>query len=229
MKRFRLPVALTGAVCALAVTAAPALAEGFKTTGGTTSGKGESVLTFKFGSAKSIKVECASYKSTGTAVAGTPNSILDVVTPKKCEYLKHPVKFESPLEIEYLNPATISEESNENNVILKSSTTLKIAALKCYLTIDEQSLPKEETAIKHHAAATYEDAITYFTKKKQLEEFPEGQTKLIINNKWSELEWETEAVKEEHGLCAELEEPSGENGTFTGEFKDEIKGGNLGV
>lgn len=218
MRHVRLPVAIVAAVCALAIAAAPAMAEGFTSTGGPTKGAALGTQTIKVGTAKSITIKCEKAKSTGTTAAGSLTAIVDVVSPKKCSYLGKGVHFLTPFEIEYKNPLLIEEE---NDVKILNNVEFTVAAIKCKVTIDEQALPKEEHA--RAAAAEYAEKITPGKGKKP------PTTSLDIKNKFKELEWETEAIREEHGLCAELEEPSGENGTYTGEISDEIKGGNLAL
>lgn len=218
MRHVRLPVAIVATVCALAVTAAPAMAEGFTSSGGATKGAALGTQTFRFGTAKSIVIKCEKVKSTGTTAAGSLTAIVDTITPGKCSYLGKGVKFVSPMEVEYKNPLLIEEE---NNVAILKPIEMKISAIKCLLTVDAQNLPKEERAKK--AAASFAEETVPGKGKKP------ARTRLNIANNWRELEWETEALKEEHGLCAELEEPSGENGVYTGEIRDEIKGGDLGL
>ena len=225
MRHVRLPVALVGTLCALAVTAAPAMAEGFIANGGTvTQGTSSSTQTFKFGEFKGITIKCSKVTSTGTVVEGTPSSLIDVISPKKCTFASKGVKFVTPIEIEYKNPEKI-EEGNEAKIL--SAVEIKVSAYKCLLTIDAQELPGSE--FEKTKMVGFTDELVPGKSKKLKEKFPLGQSKLLIANKAKGLEWETESVKEEHGACAEMGEPSGENGTWVGELRDEIKEGNLGV
>lgn len=231
MRHVKLPVALIAAGCVFAVSAAPAMAEGFKASaaGTTNGGKNETNLVFKFGEeeAKEVlpKIQCTKYTSTGTVVEGAQPSIIDVVTPKKCTSGGKGVKFEAPLELEYTNPAVI-EAGSEKQVKILNAVPIKVSALKCLVTIGgSQGFPKEE---KKAAAATFANEVFFGKGKKFEEAFPTGETRLAIHNALKFVEWETEPIKEGHGLCSLFEE-SGERGEITGSIVDELKGGNLGT
>ncbi len=221
MRQGRFIIGLLVTAGTLAVSAAPALAEGFESSGGETKGVGLGAQTFKFGEAKSIKITCEKTKTSGTATAGTQLTLTDIVKPGKCSYLGKGVKFE-PIEFAYSNPAAPAEG---NNVAIVKPVAINVSALKCTITIDAQKLPSEEFAKKF--AATFSTELFKKKNKKFEEMFPTGEKKLIISNAFKGVEWETEAIKEGKGLCAELGEPSGENGEIKGELRDEVKGGTL--
>ena len=59
------------------------------------------------------------------------------------------------------------------------------------------------------------------------EMFPKGQKKLLINNKVPKKEGIAYSLA--GGFCSELEEPSGEEGSYSGGLREELVGGELGV
>ena len=59
------------------------------------------------------------------------------------------------------------------------------------------------------------------------EEFPTGQSQLIFATKVAKREGIAYSL--EGGLCSELEETSGEEGTYAGELLDSVVGGNLKI
>src|SRR5271166_3420686 len=183
MRHGRFIVGLLATAATLAVSATPALAEGFESSGGATKGAALGSQTFKFGEAKSIKITCEKAKSSGTVAMGTSTTITDVVTPSKCSYLGKGVKF-GPIELAYSNPLAPAEG---NNVEIVKPVAIKVSALACILTIDSQKLPSEEFAKKF--AATFSTEFFKMKSKKFEEQFPEGEKKLIIGNSFKGVEW----------------------------------------
>jgi len=212
MRRLRTTAGVIATVCAFGITAAPALAHEFEAsaTGATIGGdllKG-GTQTFKL---KPFTIKCTNAKSAGTATAPSSLTITDEVSYSGCTSFGTSVKFESPLKVEY---------NAEGTIKILDAVNIKIKAVKCVATIAAQSLPTEEVK-----SAPVNYSIKLFTKKgkKFEEEFPEGQKKLIIENKFRGLSYSLAG-----GLCEELEETSGEAGSYKGSLIDEIAGGQLG-
>lgn len=224
MKTIRITLGALVAVCALGALAASASAEGFESTGGELKGSAQNEQVFTIGASKAIRIRCGKAKVAGSLAAGPLLGITEEVKLTGCTYGGRSVKFAEPLELEYKNPIRAEEG---NTVTIVRSDELKIGAIQCIATIDEQSLPLETANEKYKAPAVYSTEIVYKGGKKFEQAFPEGQKKLIIQNNVKALEWELEPIREGKGLCAEFESRSGENGTFTGRLAEEIKGGQL--
>jgi hypothetical protein len=136
MRHFKIAVGL--AMAALALSATPALAHEFISTGGATKGVGEEQI-FKLGP---FKIECASATSRGSAVAGSSQTLFSSIKMRKCTTAAslggNPIalktKFLTPLDVEYhangfVEIGSEGEEIEVGNTTLKGGTVeLKINA-----------------------------------------------------------------------------------------------------
>jgi hypothetical protein len=225
MRRFRIAAGL--AVAALAVSATPALAHEFISSGGPTKGKGEEQI-FKLGP---FKIECKSAKSKGSTVAGGSPTLFTEIKLRGCvtfaslggNPIELKTKFVTPIAVEYHANGFVeigSEgEEVEGNTTLKGGTIeVKIKTLKCVIKLPEQTLPKG--AIKkpegEFEAATYSNEEEEKGKRKF--------DKLAIDNEWKGIHYEYGQGQCESFKVSEEERGSGR---FEGELIEEVPGGNL--
>jgi hypothetical protein len=225
MRHFKITAVL--AVAALAVSAAPALAHEFISTGGTTKARGEEQV-FHFGP---FHIECAKATATGSAVAGSSQTLFASIRPMKCKteakigenpiFLK--THFRTPLAVEYhangfVEIGSEGEEVEGNTTLLGGSVELKIHSIKCVLTIPEQTLPKG--AIKNPEGEF--EAATYTTEPE--ERGKRKFDKLSIFDEWGHMHYEYG-----EGQCAgfKISEEERRGGRYEGELLDEVRGGSL--
>jgi hypothetical protein len=225
MRRFRIAAGL--AVAALAVSATPALAHEFISSGGPTKGKGEEQV-FKLGP---FKIECARASSKGSAVAGSSATLFTEMKLRRCETFAslggNPIelhtKFVTPIAVEYhangfIEFGSEGEIEGGNTTLKGGSVELKIRALKCVIKLPEQTLPK--AAIKdpdgEFEAATYSNEEEEKGKRKF--------DKLAISNEWKGVHFEYG-----EGQCSSFKtsEEERKNGRFEGELIEEVPHGNL--
>jgi len=227
MRHFKIAMVL--AVAVLAVSAAPALAHEFISSGGPTKGKGEEQV-FKLGP---FRIECAKATAKGTSVAGSQQTLFSEEKLRSCTTEAHiganPIflktKFVTPLDVEYhangfVEIGSEGEEVEVGNTTLKGGTIeLKIKAIKCVITLPEQTLPKaaEKKPGGEFEAATYSN-----------EEEEKGKhkfNKLSISNEWKGIHFEYGEGQCEGFKSSEEERHAGK---YEGELIEEVPmAGNL--
>jgi hypothetical protein len=225
MRHFKIAAVL--AVAALAVSAAPALAHEFISTGGPTKGRGEEQI-FRLGP---FKIECAKATAKGSTVAGSSPTLFASIKPQKCAteakiggnpiFLK--THFVTPLDIEYhangfVEIGSEGEEIAGEAVLLGGSVELKIHTIKCVLTLPEQTLPRaaEKKPENEFEAATYSNEEEERGKRKF--------DKVAIFNEFKGIHFEYG-----EGQCADFNasEEERHSGKFEGELIEEVRGGSL--
>jgi hypothetical protein len=212
MRHSRMIVGLVAGACLFAVTAAPAMAEEF-TASATGATKGETIGTQVF-RLKPLTIKCTKGKSTGTVTALKSPTLVDEVKYTKCTAFGTPVRFLTPVVFEFNSNGTVK---------ITNTVEIRISAIKCVATIEPQALPKEPTS--KSKPITY-SPLTFKGKGKRFEEkFPNGQKKLVIAAKVAKKEGIAYSLA--GGLCSELEEPAGEEGSYSGELLDELVEGEL--
>jgi hypothetical protein len=225
MRHFKIAVGL--AAVALAVSATPALAHEFISTGGLTKGKGEEQI-FRFGP---FKIECAAAKAKGSTAAGSSPTLFASIKPMKCKteakigsnpiFLK--THFLTPIAIEYhangfVEIGSEGEEIESQAKLIGGSIELKIHAIKCVLTLPEQTLPKaaEKKPEGEFEAATYSNEEEERGKRKF--------DKVAIFNEFKNIHFEYG-----EGQCEEFKASEEERhaGKYEGELIEEVRGGSL--
>ncbi len=228
MRRFKLAVGL--AICALAVGAAPALAHEFISTGGPTKGKGEEQI-FTLGP---FHIECAAAKAKGSTAAGSSPTLYAAIKPQKCKTLakigSNPentftlnTRFLTPLAIEYhangfVEIGSEGEEIEGQAKLIGGSIELKIHAIKCVITLPEQTLPRaaEKKPNGEYEAATYTNEEEERGKRKF--------DKVAIFNEFKNIHFEYGEGACESFHASEEERHSGK---YEGELIEEVRGGSL--
>ena len=163
---------------------------------------------------KPITVRCTKGKSTGTITAVKSPTLVDEVKYSRCTAFGTPVTFLTPVAFEFNSNGTVK---------IINTVEIRIPAIKCTATIEPQALPKEPTS--KLKPISYSN-LTFKGKGKRFEkQFPNGQKKLVIGAKV--VNREGIAYSLSGGLCSELEEPSGEEGSYSGELLDELVEGEL--
>lgn len=215
MRHQRITVGLLATVFAFAIAAAPAMAQEFEASGtGATKGTALGTQIFKL---KPITIKCAKAKSTGTITAAKSPTLVDEVKYSGCTAFGTPAKVLTPAQFEYNSNGTVK---------ILNTIEIRVPAIKCTASIGPQSLPRE--AGSKLKPIGYSNKIFKKKGNKKFEEkFPKGQKKLIIENKVSKKEGIVYSLA--GGLCSELEEPSGEEGTYSGELEEELVEGELGI
>ncbi|HEY2570627.1 MAG TPA: hypothetical protein VGI27_04095 [Solirubrobacteraceae bacterium] len=219
---------LAAAVCAIAIFATPALAHEFISSGGPSTGKGEE-QEFKFGA---FKITCARASSKGGASTPTssPTFFTEVKFSKCNTEAKiggNPIflhtKFVTPLAIEYHANGFVEIGSEGEEIagpakLKGGSVELKIKAIKCVITLPEQTIPS--AAMKkpngEFEAATFSNVAEERGKRKFNE--------LAISNEFKGIHFEYG-----EGQCEEFKgsEEERKAGKYTGELLESIRGGNL--
>jgi hypothetical protein len=225
MRHFKIAAVL--AIGALAVSATPALAHEFISSGGPTKGKGEEQI-FQLGP---FHIECAKAVAKGTSAGGSSPTFGTETKFRKCTTEAHlggePIflktKFLSPVVTEYHANGFVEigaeGEEVEGNTTLKTGTVeLKIKGIQCVIKLPEQTIPKSAIAKPNgeFEAATYSN-----------EEFERGKTtfnKLAIANEWKGIHFEYG-----QGQCSTFKtsEQERKSGKFEGELLEEVVKGNL--
>jgi hypothetical protein len=226
MRHFKIAGVL--AVAALAVSAAPALAHEFISTGGVTKGKGEEQV-FRLGP---FKIECAKAStSKGSMTAGSSQTLFASMKPQKCateaKIGGNPIflhtRFLTPLAIEYhangfVEIGSEGEEIEGNATLKGGSVEMKISTIKCILTLPEQTLPHaaEKKPENEFEAATYSNEEEEKGKRKF--------DKLSIFNEFKGIHFEYG-----EGQCADFNasEEERHSGRYEGELIEEVRGGSL--
>jgi hypothetical protein len=225
MRHFKIAAVL--AMAALAVSATPALAHEFISSGGPTKGTGEE-QRFQLGP---FHIECAKATSRGTTAAGSSSTFGTETKLRKCTTEAHlggePIflktKFLTPVVTEYHANGFVEigaeGEEIEGNTTLKGGTIeMKIKGIMCVIKLPEQTIPKaaERKPNGEFEAATYSN-----------EEFERGKTtfnKLAIANEWKGIHFEYG-----EGQCSTFKtsEEERKSGKFEGELLEEVVHGNL--
>ena len=141
--------------------------------------------------------------------------LADEVSFQKCTAFNTPVSF-TPVKFEL---------GDEGSFKILNTVQIKVTAIKCTITLAPQRVPAS-TGSKLKPVSYSNEVFKKPGDKKFEKEFPHGQKKLIIATKVSK---EGIHYSLEGGLCSELEEKSGEEGKYTGELRDELIKGELGV
>jgi len=245
MRHVKLSLVLVGAVCALAVAAAPALAHEFiasKT--GYTSGKAESEQKFKFGP---FKISCEVAKAKGAQAAGSSATLAVAVHFSKCvdeirfgnkpAYV--PTRFRTAVAVEYhangyVETGSELEEFEGSATLAGGEAEIHVPTgvipgekekSECLIHWPEQIIPLK--ALKkpegEYSQATYSNITQSVLVSKK---FPEGiQHGLSIANTFKGIKYVFEGEP-----CEEWGKEEGEEGggaTYTGTFPVFLKGGNL--
>jgi hypothetical protein len=225
MRHFKIAAVL--AIAALAVSASPALAHEFISSGGPTKGKGEEQI-FKLGP---FKIECKRASSKGSTAAGSSQTLFAEIKMHGCvthaslggNPIELATKFVTPLDIEYHANGFVefgSEgEEIEGNVTLAGGTVeVKIKSLKCDIKLPRQTVPKaaEKKPNGEFEAATYSNEEEEKGKRKF--------DKLSIFNEFKGIHYEYGGGQCESFKTSEEERGSGR---YEGEFIEEVHGGNL--
>jgi hypothetical protein len=214
MTNVRKTFGLGATFCVLAITAAPAMATEFTASKtGETKGVGLGVQLFKF---KPISIKCTAAKSKGKVTALKSATLIDEVSFSKCTAFTTPVAFATPVQFELGANGTFK---------ILNTVKIKVSAIKCTITLEPQRVPAS-TASKQKPVSYSDEIFKKPGDKKFEKEFPNGQKKLIIATKVAK---EGIHYSLEGGFCSELEEKSGEEGKYSGELRDELIGGELGV
>ncbi len=225
MRHFKIAAVL--AVAALAVSAAPALAHEFISTGGPTKGKGEEQI-FKLGP---FKIECTRATVKGSAAAGSSQTLFSSIKMHQCvtfaslggNEITLKTKFVTPIDIEYhangfVEFGSEGEEIEGNATLAGGTVELKIKTLKCVIKLPRQTVPKaaEKKPNGEFEAATYSNEEEEKGKRKF--------NKLSIFNEFKGIHFEYGSGQCESFKTSEEERKSGR---YEGEFIEEVRGGNL--
>ncbi|HUA73614.1 MAG TPA: hypothetical protein VL988_02560 [Solirubrobacteraceae bacterium] len=245
MRHVRLGLVLVGALCALAVAAAPALAHEFTASKtGKTKGTSTTEQKFKFGP---FKITCESAKAKGAVAMGSSATIAEKIKFAKCtDEVKFgtkpafvPTRFLTPLAIEYhangyVETGTETEEFEGSATLAGGEAEIKVYTgvipgehekSRCTILWPEQTLPLK--AIKkpegEYSEATYSNVATPMPVSKK---FPDGfQHSITIANSLKGIKYEFEGEPCEEWGKEETEE--GGAGTYFGSFPVFLAGGNL--
>lgn len=231
MRRIRTMILAAAALAAMAVFTSSALASTatFESTGGATRGTGgEQVL--KIGP---FAITCEAAKTKGSATAGTSKTLLVEVTMRKCSTaakiganpIKLKTRFDTPVVVEYHANGflELGSESEEGLVLKGGEVEVSVPPLKtsesaCTIYLYEQTVPT-----KAEKDPENEFSLVSFAN----ETFVAGKntfTKLHIKNAVTKIKGEFEGGQCEEFVKAEEELKSG---SWTGEFTQEVKKGNL--
>jgi hypothetical protein len=215
MRRSAIAAALSAASCALALAlAAPTMAQEFIASAtGPTRGVGISVQTFRF---KPFTVRCARARSTGAVTATTFQTLADEVSFSRCTALRAGARFLSPMKLEFNAGGTAR---------IASPVQIALRSIGCVINVPAQSVPRETGS--NSLPVNYSLKFLMRRQRRFQEMFPAGQEQLIAASRFASREGLEYTL--EGGLCSELEETSGEEGSYSGELLDELVGGNLGI
>lgn len=239
MRHVKVIVGLAVTVCALGITAVPALAftEFFASAAGEVKGKAVSEeQVFKFGPVTKLNdkftIKCISARSKGGEVSEGVFGTLEVpVRFGKCTSEGKGAAFlhqkEEPLEFGYTFEPEENEKTHEIKYFVDADTTsaaehesieIKLPVAKCIVTLEPNSLERAPVSIENATAE------------------PKGKSKfeqhsLIIKDAFKDLKYKVRSSvtnpKAPKGVCGE--EAKAENGSYTGALKYElnVKEGNL--
>lgn len=242
--RHRRKLGLATTVCALALSATPALAHEFTASKtGKTAGKTETAQVFKFGP---FKITCERASAKGAVAAGVSNTYATKLKPSKCsteakigsKTIKLPTHFISPLAVEYHANGFVEtggeiEEIEGKAVLAGGEAEIKVYTgitesrepSRCTIYWPEQTIPlkAEKKPDDEYSAATYSDK---FKPATNLKKFPdEKQHYLEISNSFKGIKYEFEGEPcEEWG---KEEGSEGGAGTYFGSFPAVLSGGNF--
>lgn len=223
MRNLRRTLIVGAALCSLAVAATPAMAGEFVSSGGPTKGKGEE-QTFKLGP---FLITCKAVSATGGET--TPLKSPTFATSLKFKGCTtearvggNPIhlntKFLTPLAVEYhangfAEAGSELEEKGGQATLAGGSIELKINAIKCLITLPEQTVPRkaEKKPNGEYTAASYSNESVTRGKK--------TFNKLLIENEWTGLVFEFGEGQCESFKASEEERKGGK---YTGEFLEEV-------
>jgi hypothetical protein len=245
MRHVRLCAVLVGALCALAIAAAPALAHEFTASRtGKTTGKSETEQKFKFGP---FKITCEKVKAKGAQAAGSSSTLAVALRFNSCtDEVKFgtkpafvPTHFLTPLAVEYhangfVETGSELEEFEGSATLAGGEAEIKVYTgvlpgehekSRCTILWPEQTLPLK--AVKkpeaQYSTATYSNVAT---PNSSIKRFPDGfQHSISIANTFKGIKYEFEGEPCEEWGKEESEE--GGAGTYTGTFPVFLNGGNL--
>jgi hypothetical protein len=229
MRNLRRTAVAAAAICSLAVAVTPAMAGEFISSGGPSKGKGEE-QAFKLGPFL-ITCNAVSAKGGETTPLASPTYTTSLKF-KGCTtearvggnpiFLK--TKFLTPLAVTYhangfAEAGSEIEEKGGQATLAGGSIELKINAIKCLITLPEQTVPRkaEKKPNGEYTAASYSNE----TETKGKRTF----NKLLIENEWTGLTFEYG-----EGQCQgfKLSEEERKGGRYTGEILEEVThSGNL--
>jgi hypothetical protein len=230
---------ITGAVAAgalaLAIGAAAAPAHVFVSTPlGPVLGTGVGEQFWDLGP---FNITCTKAKATGRTSESPSSTFFNSIRFKKCTTAAHlegkgtnftlKTKFTTPVVIEYHANGFVeigSEgEETEGQIELKGgSIEIKVQTIKCLVEIETQVLPLK--AVKKPGGEYFAAVFHTESSFKEKHGKPFLSQKLKIENAFKKIHYEFS-----EGQCEKFKkvEEEQKNGTFTGAFLDEVKGGNL--